>query len=379
MSHEVLLVYDETMLGHNPTGWDPGHPEWADAIKALMAEQYPDKDFPDFSHPERPQRLSAIIEKLRNEPVPGTRWVAADTAEPPELKRVHTKKHVRFIEALIGRSCWLSIDTTAVSPQSVMAAKYAAGAGVTAVEAIGKGAAKRAFCAVRPPGHHAPAERAMGFCLYNNVAVAAAHARSLGMEKILIWDWDLHHGNGTQDIFYRDPNVVFIDSHCAAPFYPGSGMLEEIGQGAGKGFNFNVPLPAGSGNAALMAVADKVVGPVADAFQPDLILISAGYDGHHFDQTFYMDETGFAALTEKVCAIAERTAQGRVVVCLEGGYNADSLALSAHATVQALTGVEADLVNVVDDDPGLAAVEQAAAFHAKRIGKLADASTTLGD
>ena len=185
-----------------------------------------------------------------------------------------------------------------------MAAKRAAGAGVTAVESIVRGEAKRAFCAVRPPGHHAPAERAMGFCLYNNIAVTAAHARSLGLNKILICDWDLHHGNGTQDIFYGDPNVLFIDSHCAAPYYPGSGSAEEVGRDAGTGFNLNVPLPAGSGNAALMAVADEIIRPAAEAFKPDIILISAGFDPHQNDQTFYMDETGFAALTEKVREIA---------------------------------------------------------------------------
>lgn len=371
MNKDVLLVYDEAMLGHNPTGWDPGHPEWTEAIKAMMAEQYPDKEFSEFAHPERPQRLSAIIEKLQNEPIAGTRWVAAEPAEPSELGRVHSRKHVEFIEALAGRACWLDIDTTAVSPNSVTAAKRAAGAGVTALEAIARGEASRAFCAIRPPGHHAPAERAMGFCLYNNVAVTAAHARSLGMDRVLIWDWDLHHGNGTQDIFYADPNVLFIDSHCAAPFYPGSGSLEETGSGAGEGYNFNVPLPPGTGNTALMAVADQIVRPCAEAFDPDIILISAGFDPHQNDQTFYMDETGFAAITEKICAIADEFAEGRVIVHLEGGYNAESLALSSYATVTALTGVEAETVNVIDDDPGVAVVSEVAALHAGQIKNLA--------
>lgn len=370
MSDDVLLVYDEGMLGHNPSGWDPGHPEWTHAVQTLMAEQYPDKDFTDFAHPERPQRLTAIIEKLRAEPVSGTRWILAQPAEPLELTRVHSRKHVDLIEALAGRSCWLDVDTTAVSPDSVRAAKLAAGAGVTAVDHIASGQAGRAFCAVRPPGHHAPAERAMGFCLYNNVAVAAAHARSVGMNKVMIWDWDLHHGNGTQDIFYGDPNVLFIDTHCAAPFYPGTGSIEEIGSGAGEGYNFNIPLPPGSGNAALIAALNHIVRPAAQAFRPNIILISAGFDGHYFDQTFGMDETGFGGLAEQMCAIANEFCDGRLIACLEGGYNAESLALSAHRVVQAMTDTAVNVVNVLPEDPGVPVAEQAAIWHAENIAKL---------
>ncbi len=211
----------------------------------------------------------------------------------------------------------------------------------------------------------------MGFCLYNNIAVAAAHARSLGMQKVLIWDWDLHHGNGTQEIFYQDPNILFVDSHCAAPFYPGSGVVEEAGSGAGEGYNLNIPLPWGSGNAAMMAVADRILKPAAEAFMPDIILISAGFYAHHLDQTFGMDETGFAAITEKVCRLADAYSQGRVVMCLEGGYNAQSLAASAHGAVTALTGVVTESVNVMKDDPGLAVVADIAALHAQRINQLA--------
>lgn len=367
MAENVLLIYDEGMLGHNPVGWDPGHPEWTQAVKALLAEQYPDKEFSSYAHPERPQRLLAIIEKLQAEPIQGVRWLAAEPAEPVELKRAHTQAHVDFIEALAGRSCWLSVDTTAVSPDSVRAAKLAAGAGVTAVEALYANTAKRAFCAIRPPGHHAPAERAMGFCLYNNVAVAVAHARSLGLTRAMIWDWDLHHGNGTQDIFYADPDVLFVDTHCAAPFYPGTGTIEETGDGAGQGYNFNVPLPPGSGNAALIAAAEQIVAPAAAVFKPDIIFISAGFDPHRLDQTFHMDETGFGKITEKMCAIADEFSAGRLIVCLEGGYNAESLAHSVYAVVRALAGEHGDVVNVLADDPGLAAVGQAAEYHADQL------------
>lgn len=376
MTSDVLLVYDERMLGHNPRGWDPAHPEWTESVKALLAQQYPDKDLSDYAHPERPQRLSVVIDRLRDNPIAGTRWIAAELAEPVELLRAHTDAHVAFIEALAGRACWLSVDTTAVSPDSVTAAKLAAGAGVTAIEAILRGDGTRGFCAVRPPGHHAPADRAMGFCLYNNIAVAAEHARAQGMRRIMILDWDLHHGNGTQEIFYADPDVLFIDTHCAAPFYPGTGGLDEIGSGSGTGLNLNVPLPAGSGNAALCRALQQVILPAGEAFAPELILISAGFDGHHLDQTFQMDETGFAALTAGLCELADRTAGGRIVLCLEGGYNAESLSSGAYATVEALAGQAPGAVNVLDDDPGCGAVDRAAAFHAASIRQIARARQT---
>ena len=369
--HDVLIVYDEAMLAHQPTGWDPSRPEWTAAVKELLLQQYPDKDFDaDYAHPERPQRLSAVVDKLRAEPVPHTRWRPARPADRSALARVHTGEHIDFIDSLAGRSAWLDIDTTAVSPDSVVAATLAAGAGITALEAIARREVQRAFCAVRPPGHHALADRAMGFCLYNNVAITAAHARQLGMDRVLIWDWDLHHGNGTQEIFSADPSVLFIDTHHAAPYYPGTGAIEEIGVGRGEGTTFNVPLPAGSGNAALLEVADRIIRPAAEAFRPDVILISAGFDGHHLDQAFAMDETGFAVLTTRMCQIADTFAQGRLIVLLEGGYNADGLAVCAHACVNALTGVEAAAMNVLEDDPGLDEAARAASFHAARLGSL---------
>ncbi|MDZ7645420.1 MAG: histone deacetylase [Woeseiaceae bacterium] len=367
MQDDVLIVYDAAMLGHNPTGWDPGRPDWTESVKKLLAELYPDKNLDNYSHPERPQRLSAIVDKLLTEPLPGTRWLPAEPAERAELGRVHTAEYVDFIESLLGQARWLSVDTTAVSPDSVAAAKLAAGAGVVAVDALLAGAAKRAFCAVRPPGHHALAGGAMGFCLYNNVAVAAAHARARDLQRVLILDWDLHHGNGTQDIFYADPDVLFIDTHCAPPFYPGTGKLEETGTNGGSGYTINVPLPAGSGNAALLAALEQIIRPAAAAFRPDIVLVSAGFDAHHLDQTFAMDESGFAALTAGMCDIADRYCDGRLVMCLEGGYNADALALSAYASVSAMADLRPANILVLPDDPGIAAVEAAAHFHAARL------------
>jgi len=337
MADDVLIVYDGAMLGHNPTGWDPAHPEWTEAVRAILAVQYPDKEF--------------------------------------ELYRAHSREHVDFIEALAGRSCWLSVDTTAVSPDSVHAAKLAAGAGMTAVEAIRRGEARRAFCAVRPPGHHATADRAMGFCLYNNVAVTAAHARALGYERILIFDWDLHHGNGTQDIFYADPQVLFVDTHCEAPFYPGTGLIEETGRDAGEGYNLNVPLPHGSGTAAMLAAVDAIIAPAAAAFRPDLVLVSAGFDCHRNDQAFTMDEAGFGELAAALCRIADAQAGGRLVVLLEGGYNAESLAASTHAVVGAMAGNAPGAGERFDDDPGVPAVGSSAGALAPSLARIRGAGT----
>lgn len=369
----LLIYYDYAMLGHNPHGWDPEHPEWTDAVKAMIAIQYPDAQMASYAHPERPERLTAIVDRLLKAAVANVRWALPAPATPAQLERAHTASHVSYIEGLEGESGWLAKDTTAVSPFSVAAARLAAGAGASALEAIGRGEAERAFCIVRPPGHHAPADRAMGFCLYNNVAVTAAHARAaLGYERVLIWDWDMHHGNGTQDIFYDDPNVLVIDSHCAAPFYPGTGHLEETGSGDATGYHLNVPLPPGFGNATLIDVFEQIVQPAAWAFRPDMLLVSAGFDCHYLDMTCAMDDTGYAVLAQQMAALADSLCNGRLVCVLEGGYNAQALADSAQALVGALAGsAPVAAVNVLAEDPGRAAVTQAAAYHADGLTKLA--------
>lgn len=364
MNERPLIIYDEGMLEHHPTGWDPDHPEWTQAVMELLAEQYPDKSPDEWSHPERPERLTAIRDRLLAEGMPELTWAAALPAEAEALRRVHSTDYVTFIESLQGRSCWLNVDTTAVSEGSVRAAKLAAGAGIQAVDAVMNAGPRRAFCVIRPPGHHAASDSAMGFCLFNNVATAAAHARAVhGCERVMVFDWDLHHGNGTQEIFYEDPGVLFIDSHCAAPFYPGTGHLDERGAGAGEGTIINVPLPVGSGNSALMATLDRVVAPAAKAFRPDLILVSAGFDTHHLDQTMYADESGFAALTGRLCELSDRLCDGRLVLMLEGGYHADALAGGSEACVRIMAGETAGEPAIDDEDPGLAAVETAADHH----------------
>jgi acetoin utilization deacetylase AcuC-like enzyme len=372
MATTVLIYYDFRMLGHNPHGWDPGRPEWTDAVKAMIELQYPNSNLDTYRHPERPERLTAIVDSLLLEPIDGVRWMLPAPASATQLERAHDAAYVAHVESLDGQSGWLAKDTTAVSPGSVTAARLAAGAGIGAIEAIAAGEARRAFCIVRPPGHHAPADRARGFCLYNNLAVTAAHARkALGYDRVMIWDLDMHHGNGTEAIFYDDPNVLVVDSHCAAPFYPGSGLLAETGAGAGAGYNLNVPLPVGSGNATLQAVFEQVVRPAARAFRPEILLISTGFDCHYLDMVCAMDETGYAAVTQSICALADELCDGRLVMMLEGGYNAKALADSAYAVIEALAGNPVSALNVLPDDPGAAAVADAATFHAKAIGALA--------
>ncbi|MCL7744147.1 histone deacetylase [Guyparkeria hydrothermalis] len=371
MEESMLVYYDARMLAHNPTGWDADHPEWSDAVKTMIAHQYPDASLETYTHPECPTRMTAIVDRLWAEPIDDLQWRTLSAASPAQLQRVHTGTYLAYIESLAGRSGWLAQDTTAVSPDSVAAARLAAGAGISAVEAVAEGDDRHAFCIVRPPGHHASTDHPMGFCLYNNIAVAAAHARAaLGHARVMIWDWDMHHGNGTQAIFYDRPDVLVVDSHCAAPFYPGTGHLEETGTGPGDGFHLNVPLPRGSGNAALLAVFEQVIQPAARAFEPDLILISAGFDCHYLDQTCAMDETGYAALTERVCALAEELCDSRLVLMLEGGYNPQGLADSAHAAIRALAGHTIAAINVLPEDEGCAAVAEAARFHANTIARL---------
>jgi acetoin utilization deacetylase AcuC-like enzyme len=265
--------------------------------------------------------------------------VDARAATEEELLLCHTREYLstakRDVES--GRP-YLSTGDTDITANSWEVAARAAGGVLNAVDAVVSGKARNAFCAVRPPGHHATPNRGMGFCLFNNVAIAARHAqRKHGLARVLIVDWDVHHGNGTQDIFYSDPSVFFFSTH-QWPLYPGTGRADETGEGAGRGATMNRPFPAGSGRAEILGAVQGSLLPAAERFQPDLVLISAGFDSRAGDPLgrFTLTDRDFADLTRTAIEIADRYACGRVVSVLEGGYNPEGLARAAAVHVEAL-------------------------------------------
>ena len=313
-----------------------------------------------WSYPEHPGRVSTVHDLLRKEPIVGTNWRPGRAATEDELARVHTTSYIENINDLRGKQAWLDIDTTAVSPGSVQAAEVAAGCCIAAVDAVFKQEADSAFVICRPPGHHANAVRARGFCLYNNIAVAAAHAQSeWDCERVLIIDWDAHHGNGTQDIFAADPSVMFFDTHRAAPFYPGTGKMEEVGDGLGEGTVINVPLPDDTGDLAMVKAFEEILVPAAVWFKPELVLVSCGLDAHRSELCMHLSYDGFSALTGIVRKIADDYCGGKLVMALEGGYNPDNLARGVHTVLQVMAGADPAKA----EEPGLSEVEDVAEFH----------------
>jgi acetoin utilization deacetylase AcuC-like enzyme len=256
-----------------------------------------------------------------------------------ELLRCHSAAYLELVERELrqGRP-QLSTGDTPLSEGSERAAALAAGGALTAVEAVMGGRVKRAFVALRPPGHHATTDRGMGFCLFNNVALAARHAQAVcGAERVLILDWDVHHGNGTQEIFWRDPSVFYCSLH-QMPLYPGSGCAEERGEGAGAGATLNLPLPPGSGGDAMLQALHRQLEPLLERFRPSLVLLSAGFDAMAGDPLadLRLSAADVTNLTELALTYAERYANGRLVSLLEGGYNLNNLAQAAVAHVGAL-------------------------------------------
>jgi len=287
---------------------------------------------PGPHHPDSPLRLARILDDLEREPVAGTELRKGRWATYDELSRAHPASYVELVTRLRGKHARFDADTI-TSPGTVDAA-YAA------VTAVVSGEADNAFALVRPPGHHAEAARAMGFCFFNNVAVAVAHARAaLGVERVLVLDWDFHHGNGTQHIFYDRRDVLVLNTH-RWPFYPGSGALNEVGHGAGEGFSVNIPMPGGMGDADFALAFAELAVPIADAFKPDLVVVSAGFDTHRSDPLGDMraTEEGFAELTGIARGIAAAHCGGRLVLVLEGGYDLPGLSRSVRACTQTLVG-----------------------------------------
>ncbi len=294
-------------------------------------------------HPESPARLQAIESMLAGFPLRErlARLPARD-AGFEELARVHTAEYIRRIEATRGRELTELDPDTSASSGSYVAALRAAGGVLSAVEAVLGGAYAGAFAAVRPPGHHAEADRAMGFCLFNNVAVAARSALERhGLHRLLLVDWDVHHGNGSMHAFYDSSEVLYFSAH-QYPHYPGTGRAEEMGRGAGEGYTVNVPLPGGQGDVEYLAVFRELLQPIGLAYRPELILVSAGFDIHRDDPLADMrvTEVGFAWMTRVLVEVAEACCPGRLVFALEGGYDLAALASGVAAVLRALLGEE---------------------------------------
>jgi acetoin utilization deacetylase AcuC-like enzyme len=290
-------------------------------------------------HPERRERAETMQVVAAHWQRSGGAILPPRPATDEELQRVHDEEYVEALKGTRGRAVMMDPDTF-TSPETEEIARIAAGAVVTAVEhVVANSPGQRAVVLVRPPGHHAEADRAMGFCFYNSIAVGAASARASGLARVAVVDYDVHHGNGTQWIFYEDPGVLFISSH-QYPFYPGTGAATEVGRGEGAGYTVNLPMEAGATDADYDLVYRDVVIPVLRQFKPELMLVSAGFDAHERDPLGGMRMTteGYAALTARLLAAADELCEGRIVFVTEGGYDTAALAECCQRVIDLAAG-----------------------------------------
>jgi acetoin utilization deacetylase AcuC-like enzyme len=296
------------------------------------------------SHPERPERLEAARRGV-DEHTGTFAAVTPRLATHEELARVHDAAFLSSLDRLRGQSGYIDADTF-VSPESVETALLAAGSLAALVEGIiasenasekpaGEKGPCKGIALLRPPGHHATSDHAMGFCLLNNVAVAAAHARARGIERVAVVDWDVHHGNGTQEIFWSDPHVLYVSTH-QFPLYPGTGALEEVGQGEGKGFTVNVPLAAGGGDAIYASAFERIILPILEAYAPELVLVSAGFDAAARDPLAQMELSAeaFGWMARELSRVADKSAKGKMAIVLEGGYDLPSIEAGVRCSIE---------------------------------------------
>ncbi|MFH1874488.1 MAG: histone deacetylase [Pseudomonadota bacterium] len=296
-----------------------------------------------LGHPESPSRLLSIKQVLDGDGV-GKKVLSVKPrpASIEEMAFVHAKKYISYIESTKDQENTILDPDTSANAFTWTAACLAAGAGIILAEQVVAGRLNNAFALVRPPGHHAEQNQAMGFCIFNNIAIAAQYAlKKLNIERIFIIDYDTHHGNGTQDAFYENPNVFYFSVH-RAHFYPGTGTAEETGKGSGKGFNLNIPLESGATDDVYKKVFDKHLIPAIEEFKPQLILVSAGFDAHVRDPLGGMKATtkGFAWMAETIMQLAQTTCSGKAVFFLEGGYDLKALRDSVEVTLEAMVSTD---------------------------------------
>jgi acetoin utilization deacetylase AcuC-like enzyme len=295
----------------------------------------------DPGHPESPERLREIYQMLEEEEMRGRPlWkVKPRPSTREELERVHSPAYIDLVASTAGKSYVRLDPDTSTCAKSYETALLAAGGLLELIKVVIQGKFNNGFALVRPPGHHAERTRAMGFCLFNNVAIGAQYAlKNFSLQRILIVDWDVHHGNGTQNSFYEDPRVLYFSTHRYG-FYPGTGAATEVGNGKGEGFNVNVPLSPGVGDTEYGIIFEKILKPIALEYQPQLILVSAGFDIHYMDPLGGMEvsEKGFARMSQILMEIAEATAQGKLVFTLEGGYSVAAQRKSVKAVLEELS------------------------------------------
>jgi acetoin utilization deacetylase AcuC-like enzyme len=308
-------------------------------VAFISGDVYSKHDTGEFAF-ENAGRLRAIFDGLtENGHWPRLKRADPRPANPDWVETVHRSEYIATVKKDVqSGATQLSTGHTLLSRDSFDVALWAVGAALTACDEVRQGKTDRAFCAIRPPGHHASADRGMGFCIFNNAAVAARYLqKKYGLSRVLIIDWDLHHGNGTQEIFYRDGTVFYFSTH-QWPWYPWTGRAEETGEAEGKGTTLNVPLPAGSGDRELLAAFEEKLRPAMDRFRPEFVLISAGFDSRTGDPLgrFRVTDQGFKSLTKVAATIARDHAGGRLVSLLEGGYSRDGLAKAVSAHIGAL-------------------------------------------
>ncbi len=311
---------------------------------ALVLDRRYEAHDPGPGHPESPERIRAICDALGSYRRDDLVALDPRPATLEEIALIHGSDHIARVAATASRARAAFDADTPVSAQSYETARLAAGGTLALLDAIVAGEVQNGFAFVRPPGHHAEADRAMGFCLFNNVAIGARHLRSRhGIARVLVVDWDVHHGNGTQHSFEADPDVLYVSTH-QYPFYPGTGAASEVGSGEGEGRTLNIPLPAGCGDDEYVAAFTSVIAPVAAQFRPEFVLISAGFDAHRRDPLASMNATedGFRAMARVLMGVAREHAQGRLAAILEGGYDLKALGATIPAVLDELGGTTLD-------------------------------------